>query len=211
MAQYKPLPFWRRQFYVHPIQRKYFFLSLVPLVLCAFLVIFLVFIPLNLGLRAAVPDAEKAAILKQIYALGLGIWPAFFISMLACGVLSFFITNKFAGPLYRIEQILRKTKDGDIPISVRIRQSDDLQEFVQLLDATFKTISSTLVAIKEQQALAAREITALQRKISPGSNAEILRALEGIGRNHREVESILANFKLPTLQPANPESPTTPE
>ncbi len=206
MAQYKPLPFWRRKFYVHPIQRKYFFLSLVPLTICAFLVIFLLFIPLNVSLRGPAPDLEKAAILEQMYGLGVGIWPAFLISMLACSILSFFITHKFAGPLYRIEQILRKTKDGDIPISVRIRRSDDLQEFVQLLDATFKTIASTLLAIKEQQALAAKEIATLQLKIRAGSNGEILQALEGIGRNHREVENILANFKLPTFQPANPEA-----
>jgi hypothetical protein len=198
-----PPPFYRRRFYVHPIQRKYFFVFLFPLTICAFLVIFLTFIPLNLDLRGSATDLQKAAILAEIQALSVTIWPAFLISMLACGILSFFITHKFAGPLYRIEQILRKTKEGDLPLSVRIRQSDDLQEFVALLDGTFKTIASALIAIKEQQALAVREIATLQRRVEGGSHGEIARGLEGIGRNLKEVENILTNFRLPSPPASN--------
>ncbi|MFQ5881713.1 MAG: hypothetical protein ACE5I9_04485 [Candidatus Methylomirabilales bacterium] len=190
---------WRRSFYVHPIQRKYFFLSLVPLIVCAFLLIFLVFIPLNLALLGPAPDPEKAAILGQIYALAVRIWPAVLISMLVSGLLSFFVTHKFAGPLYRIEQVVRRIAEGDLPLSIRVRRHDDLQEFAALLDGAFGTITSALTAIREQEALAAKELTALQGNVKAGLKdaGGILQGLEVMGRRHREVENILANFRLP--------------
>ncbi|MFQ5656188.1 MAG: hypothetical protein ACE5G5_01450 [Candidatus Methylomirabilales bacterium] len=194
------LPFWRRRFYVHPIQRKYFLLTLWPLAFCAFLVILSVFAPLNLALHGSSNAIERMAILQQIYALGTRIWPAFIISMAACGIHSFFVTNRFAGPIYRIEQILKRVEDGDLPVAVRIRRGDDLQDFAGNLDSAFRTISSTLTAIKEQQAQAAKEIAALHEKAKAGLNGEVVKGLEMIGRNQRELETILANLKTPKPQ-----------
>jgi len=198
MAQGAPA-FWRRKFYVHPIQRKYFFLSLVPLVFCAFLMSLLVFVPLNLALQGPSPDLEKVAALGQLQgAGGVRIWLAIFLSMAVSALMSFFVTHKFAGPLYRIEQILRKVEQGHLPAAVRIRRGDDIQEFADVVESAFKVITLALTAIKEQQALAANELAALQGKVTAGSNGEILRRLDGIVRNHKEIENILANFKIHT-------------
>ncbi|MFQ5741823.1 MAG: hypothetical protein ACE5JX_22735 [Acidobacteriota bacterium] len=200
MAQNIRPPFWRRKFYVHAIQRKYFFLSMMPLVYCAFLLIILAFAPESLALQGpAAADAGRVSILGQSYPLGgVRIWLAVIISMLACSLHSFFVTHKFAGPLYRFEQVLQKVKEGDFPVSVRIRQGDDLQEFAGHLDSALRTIASALNGIKEQQALAVQEVGALQGKVTGEANGEVLRGLEGIGRNLKEVEIILANFKLPS-------------
>lgn len=205
MAQLGRRHFWRRKFYVHAIQRKYFFLSLVPLVVCAFLMIFLVFFPLLLGVWGSASEPEKAATLGQIFAMGgIRIWLAIFISMLVSGLLSYFVTNKFAGPLYRIEQVLRGVADGNLPTTVRIRRGDDLQDFAGLFEKAFRTITSTLTAMKEQQALAVKELAALQGRVKIGFNGEILQELEGIGRHLKTVENILANLTS-TLQAPNPE------
>ncbi len=101
------VPFWRRKFYVRPIQRKYFYLALVPLIVCAFLLILLVFVPVFWAVNGPTPNLDQAAVLRQIYGMaGLRIWAAVIVSMLAACLLSFIATYKFAGPLYRIEQIL---------------------------------------------------------------------------------------------------------
>lgn len=196
MAQDAP-PFWRRKFYVHPIQRKYFFLSLVPLLVFASAMALLVFVPLNLALRGPSPDFEKVAALGQLQgAGGVRIWLAIFLSMAVSALMSFFVTHKFAGPLYRIEQILRKVEQGDLPAAVRIRRGDDIQDFADVVESAFKAITSALTAIKEQHALAVKEVAALQGKVTADSNGEILRRLDGIVRNHKEIETILANFKI---------------
>jgi methyl-accepting chemotaxis protein len=200
------IPFWRRKFYVHPIQRKYFYLALVPLIVCACLLIILLFAPVFWALQGPSPDLDTAAALGQIYGPGgMRIWFAVIFSMLTACLLSFIATHKFAGPLYRIEQILRKVEDGNLPVSVQIRRDDDIQEFARALDSAFKTIAVALTAIKEQQARADAELVVLQGKVKAGLNGEILQGLEGISRNHRELESILANFNLPKPQAPTPE------
>ncbi|MCH7896256.1 MAG: hypothetical protein V3R69_01500 [candidate division NC10 bacterium] len=200
--------FLRRRYNVHPIQRTYFSHFLAPLLFFAFFLILLAFLPLDATLQGAGPGPENAQPLGQVHVLwDFRIWLALLISMFASGLLSYHVTNKFAGPLYRIEQTLRKTKEGDLPLSVRIRSGDELQELVELLDGTFKRFASALIAINEQQTLATKELTAVAGKVKPGSDGEITQALAGIGSNLREVESILANFKLPTGQAPNPEPP----
>lgn len=198
MKQY--VSWWRRRFYVHPIQRKYLFLSLVPLVVCAFLVIMLLFIPLKLTLLGPASGLEKAATEAQIYALAARIWPAFLISLLVCGTLSVFVTHKFAGPIYRIEGVLQRIAEGDLPVSIRIRNRDDLQEFAGFFDNGFGMITSALRTIGEQQALALKELAAIKGKIEAGVNddGEIVHGVEVIAHCHREVENTLANFGFPT-------------
>ena len=205
MTQHERRPSWRRRkFYVHPIQRKYFFLSLIPLVVCGFLLVCLIFFPLPMALWGTSTDPEQAATLGPISAIGVvRIWLAIIISMIASGFLSYFATNKFAGPLYRIEEILRGVSEGNLPTTVRIRRGDDLQDFVGLFDSAFGKIASTLTAIKEQQASALKELAPLQGKVKAGSGGEILQDLEEIGRNLKVVDDILANLRS-TFHAPNP-------
>lgn len=198
-------PFWRRRFYVHPIQRKYFFLSLFPLVVCGFLLVFLVFFPLHMALWESASDPEKAAILSQIQSLSVPIMLALLISMLVSSVMSFFVTHRLGGPLYRIEQILHGVTDGEFPTGVRFRRDDDLQDFAGLFDKAFKTISAAMGAVTEHQAHAAKELAELHRKVNAELDGEVLEGLEEISRSHREVQHILENFKLPSLPASRPE------
>lgn len=193
-------PFWRRKFYVHPIQRKYFFLSLFPLVVCGFLLVFLVFFPLHIALWESASDTEKSVILSQIRSLSVPVMLALLISMLVSSVMSFFVTHRLGGPLYRIEQILRGVTDGRLPTAVRIRRDDDLQDFAGLFDKAFKTISAAMGAVTEHQAHAAKELAELHKKVKVEMDGEVLAGLEEISRSHQEVQHILENFKLPSLQ-----------
>ncbi|MFQ5801765.1 MAG: hypothetical protein ACE5JQ_02575 [Candidatus Methylomirabilales bacterium] len=192
--------FWRRKFYVHPIQRKYFFLSLVPLVVCGFLLVFLVLFPLHLTLWGTATDPEKAAILAQIQNLSVPIMLALLIAMLVSSIMSFFVTHRLGGPLYRIEQILHEVEAGRLPTSVRIRRDDDLQDFAGLFDRAFRTISSAMTAVTEHQAHAAKELAELHSKVKAELDGEVLQGLEEVSRSHKEVQHILENFKLPSLQ-----------
>ena len=190
------IPLWKRTFYVHPIQRKYCFLSLIPLIVCAFLLVLLVFVPENLTLRGAIFDAEQAATLAQLHALGARVWPAVLISMLVSSLLSFLVTNKFAGPLWRIERVMRRVAEGEIPPSFRVRRADDLQEFAALLDEAFGTIAAALAAIREQEARASQALAAIREKVNVQLTdaQEVLQGLEVIAESQTEVDQVLAKF-----------------
>lgn len=190
------IPLWKRTFYVHPIQRKYCFLSLIPLIVCAFLLLLLVFVPENLTLRGAGFEAEQAATLAQLHALGARVWPAVLISMLVSSLLSFLVTNKFAGPLWRIERVMRRVAEGELPQSFRVRRADDLQEFAALLDGAFGTITAALTAIREQEALRAKALAAIRGKVTAGisDTQDVLQGLEAMAQSQTEVDQVLAKF-----------------
>jgi methyl-accepting chemotaxis protein len=201
-------PVLRRRFNVHPIQQKYFFLSLVPLFFFGATLILLVLFPLNFALMGPDPELKHPTTLREVFTLmDARIWLALVISMFVSCLLSYVATHKFAGQIYRIEQILRKGKEGNLPLSVRVRRDDDLQELAALLDGNFKKTTSALAEIMEQQALAAKELTAVQGNVKAGLSGEMIVAgLEGIGQRLQEVERILAHFKIPEAQASHPKS-----
>jgi methyl-accepting chemotaxis protein len=194
------IPWWKRKFYVHPIQRKYFALSLIPLVICTLLLILLLFVPLKLTLLSLDFGPEKSAIINNIYPLVSLIWPAAVISMLVYAVVFYFVTHGLIGPLPRLEAIFRKIAEGDlIHRSIRVRPKDDLKEFVGLMDGAFGTLISALTTIRNQEGLAVRELAALQERIREGLNdaGQILQTIEGTIARQKEMEKVLAYFKFP--------------
>jgi methyl-accepting chemotaxis protein len=201
-------PVFRRKFNVHPIQQKYFFLSLLPLLFFGATLILLVLFPLNVALMGPDPELQNPRTLREVFTLmDARIWLALVISMLVSCVLSYFVTHKFAGQLYRIEQILRKGKEGNLPLSVRVRRDDDLQEFAELLDDNFRKTTSALAEIMEQQALAAKELTAVRGNVKAGLAGEmVLAGLDNIGQRLQEVKGILTHFKVPEGQAARPKT-----
>lgn len=184
----------RRRYNIHPIQRRYFSLFLAPLLFFAFFLILLALTPFS------VTSEKGIAVLRDFR-----VWLAILISMTASGLLSYFVTNKFAGPVYRIEQTLRRFTEGDFPAAVRVRTDDELQELAQLLDGTFKKFGAALRAINERNDLAVKALAAVQDKVKAESHGDVLEGLDEIGKNLREVESVLANFKLPAPQDPRPE------
>ena len=201
----------RRRFNVHPIQQKYCFLSLVPLLFFGATLVLLILFPLNVALMGPDPEVQNPRTLREVFTLmDARIWLALVISMLVSCVTSYFVTHKFAGQVYRIEQILRKGKEGSLPLSVRVRRDDDLQELAELLDGNFKKTTSALAEIMEQQALAAKELTAARGNVKAGLGGEmILKGLENVGQRLHEIEGILAHFKIPKAQDPHLESRQT--
>ncbi len=192
-------PWWRRRYFVHPIQRKYFFLSLVPLIACASLLLIGFFMPLRSALVRS--DGESSFYLWEAYMLAIRIWPAVIISMVAAGLVSFVITNRFAGPIFRLERIMREMAAGQLPrLPIRVRQGDDFQEFARYLDTSFTLISDALTGIREQEEHAAQELAALDGQMQSDllDTREIFQRLEAIGRHQKEVEKTLSQFTFPT-------------
>lgn len=190
---------WHRTYIVHPIQRRFFFLSLVPLAICSSLIGLLVFAPLNLSFLGSAADPEK---LRHIHALGARIWPAVLISVVASGLLSFVATNQFGGPLHRIEKAVRRIAHGELPNSIRVQQDDDLGELPALLNEACGRIASALTGIRQEEAEAAEELAALHRKAKAGLRdpTAIVQGLHKISHHLREVERTLTEFRLPRAE-----------
>jgi methyl-accepting chemotaxis protein len=134
----------RRRFLVHGIQRKYIFLSLVPLLISSFLIIVFLFIPLDVLLYSSASPAAREAIVQDLRALGFRIWPAIFLAMLVSTFLSVFVTHRFAGPLYRFHQVVEQIAAGDLSSGFKLRKGDDLVELETALNRAIASLAATM-------------------------------------------------------------------
>lgn len=183
----------RRRFYVHGIQRKYIFLSLVPLIMSSFLIIVFLFVPLDVLLYSSASPAAKEAIVQDLRALGFRIWPAIFLAMLVSAFLSVFVTHRFAGPLYRFHQVVEQIAAGDLSRGFKLRKGDDL---VELETALNRAIESLAVTIQEAHRPLDDLTVRLETLSKQGRGGPLEQDLTALLERAREVHKALGRLKI---------------
>ncbi len=187
-----------RKFYVHPIQRKYLVLSLVPLILCSFAIIGLTTLSGHLGLSGTGSELERAARASCVSSLGRSFWPAVFITMLVVAGLSVLASHAVGGPLVRLEAIGKRLAAGELPESVRIRRGDDLQGMASSLDEAVRALRATLLRIQGNEEQARQGLSRLEQVLAGGRAASPALAphLEEIGTHLAQIEAAVQSFRL---------------
>lgn len=79
------------------------------------------------NLKALEPAAEEFLILHR------RIWPAAIFSFAAVFVYCLVFSRRIAGPVYRIDTVLRQMLRGEFPAGIRFRDNDYFQPTAQLL------------------------------------------------------------------------------
>lgn len=187
---------WHRRFYVHPIQRKYLYLSLVPLIICSLAIIALTFLPMQLLLLGRASDLDKALVASCLSSVGSRLWPALFVSMLLAAVLSVFASHALGGPLYRLESIGQRLAAGEFTVPIRVREGDDLEGMAAVLDQAVGNLREALVRIREQEGVARARVAALQEALAKGQvpAATLSGHLHEISAHLKGIEEALRPF-----------------
>lgn len=186
---------WRRQYFVHPLQRKYLTLSLIPLLICSVAIIALAFLPLHLLVWERPGEFDAVVVSSCLGLVGQRMWPAIFLSMLLVAGLSVLATHAVAGPLIRLEQIGRQLAAGELPGTVRIREGDDLQEIAGDLNTLVGSLRETITEVRNQTGQARAALEAL--RANPEASVQgPTRELEG---HLAGIEAALKPFRLQPL------------
>ena len=102
-----------------------------------------------------------------------------FVSMVAGVFLAFFLPQKIAGPLYRVEKDLQAVKGGDLTVIIKLRKQDTLKSFVAVINEVIADLNQ---GAKKLQA----DSQALQDAIAKEDDAAAAAAAErlhkGLGR-----------------------------
>lgn len=188
----------RKKYFIHEIQRKYIFISLVPLIISAFLIILFLFVPLDIVVFYTGPAAEKQAAVAQLRTLGIRVWPAIFLAMLVSGLLSVYITHKFAGPMYRFEQTVKEIAEGDLSVRIRLRKGDDFTQLESLLNKAFGRVDAMVSEIKEEHTQLRTKLEALRTDIKERNPSldEISGQMESLLEGHKRLSQRLGQFRL---------------
>ena len=160
MAKYK-----RRNYFIDKqFQTKYIILSIVMLLIYTLLFAVVLFAPFALQLSSDAPLAEQTAAARTLLTLHGSVWPALGIVILIMSSLSIFITHRVAGPVYRFKKVLAEISGGNLDISVKLRDKDDLKDlaeefnlvigdlrrFVKALQEDYETLSSCISELEDK-------------------------------------------------------------
>jgi methyl-accepting chemotaxis protein len=192
----------RKRFYVHSIQRKYAILTCLLLMAYTFVLAVALFLPPALKLGSGLPLEEQALAATQFIALSDRLWPAILLSVPAFMLLSIWITHRLGGPIYRLEQSLKRIASGDLGLEVRFREGDDLQELAALVNQVVRQKEDALHTV---QAVHQRLLETLGGVRSKSFTPEQLsQVLEQIDIQIEDIETLLKRYKLGPPE-SNPE------
>jgi len=64
------------------------------------------------------------------------------VSLVAGGLLAFFLPQKIAGPIFRIEKELQLVRDGDLTVVIKLRKHDTLKSFAAKINEVIADLNS---------------------------------------------------------------------
>jgi len=115
--------------------------NLMVFLLFFFLGIILVFAPSMFGLLTGESLESLAPAASEFLILHHRIWPAVVIVLVGMFAYTIVISHRIAGPIYRINEVLRKMIGGEFPDSVTFRKNDYFQETAALLETLSKRLA----------------------------------------------------------------------
>jgi nitrate reductase NapE component len=115
--------------------------NLMVFLLFFFLGIFLVFAPSMFGLLTGESLESLAPAASEFLILHHRIWPAVVIVLIGMFAYTIVMSHRIAGPIYRINEVLRKMIGGEFPDSVTFRKNDYFQETAALLATLSKQLA----------------------------------------------------------------------
>lgn len=103
--------------------------------------ILVVFAPSMFGLLTGsdLSDLEPAA--QEFLILHRRIWPAVLVVLAGVFIYTLLLSHRIAGPIHRINQVLKMLVRGEYPDSVTLRKGDHFHQTAELLDHLSKQLA----------------------------------------------------------------------
>ncbi len=188
----------RRQFLIHKgFQFELMFISFAY-ILFVFLVIgTYLFLPSMVEMNEHVRGSEMSFLAAERFLyLHEQFWPALLFSFLAIGCHSVFVSHRIAGPLYRFKVIFNSIKGGEVPSPIRLRRRDYLYLEMASINDMLEQLREKLADIQDAQGQLNQSILECKESVSSSSTNEIIRKMEALVGQGKEVEEKLAYFKV---------------
>ena len=196
---------WR--LYVHKVQQRYAIMVAVLLLAYSGVIFGLALVgpSITLSPKAAsqLPLSERAAFATRVLFGTGGSFPAIVIVLVPGAVLfSFYLTHRFAGPLYRLEVSAKEWAEGNLALRARLRQGDDLQELADALNAVLTQVDQSLGEIRNRRTTEQGILQAYLEEVrkQPPSERVKLEELELVAKEGEQIDLVLQKFRLSAPQ-----------
>ena len=159
------------------------------------------------GVRASPEPKNSSAsatvqktVAQDIEALGIRIWPAIFLGMLVSAFLSVLVTvivtHRFAGPLYRFEQVIDRMAAGGFFSGFTLRRGDDLVGLETALNRAIGNLAETVQEARSRLGDLTARIETLVRSGGDGFAHDRQQDLAALLQKAQQAQTALARFKV---------------
>ena len=110
----------------------------------------------------------------MLLTLHKSIWPALGAVILIMSSVSIFITHKIAGPVYRFKQTLAEISGGNLDVSIKLRDKDDLKDLAEEFNLVIGDLRGFVSTLRDDYETMSSCINELEEKIKKNqvSNAD---------------------------------------
>jgi methyl-accepting chemotaxis protein len=146
----------RRNFFIkQELQGRYMLIFFIFIVLGS-LIYAAIFSMLTADSFTIVYKDNNLTLGKTPYMLMAEMMKANWILILSGGVvgviIAMFLTHRFAGPIYKLESVVREMAAGNLLVDVRLRQGDEGKELASLINLLKETLSANVRSMRELSA-----------------------------------------------------------
>lgn len=163
----------------------YFFIILVILATTLFL-------PLIIQLKSGALSAiEKREVASQFLSLHSRVWLALVAVFALLAIHWVIVSNRIAGPLYRLRIILKAVTEGDLRVRATLRRNDYLQREADIINGMIAALRARITGIEKQSGEVRGGVAELRTAITGGSVEEIQQHIE---RLHAQVDRLTVSL-----------------
>jgi hypothetical protein len=153
--------------------------------------------PSILSLLTSSQTSDRAlSAASQILFLHSRFWPVLALALLLVTLDSIRITHKVAGPLFRLDRVLARIRQGRIPETVRLRKGDLLQDNFQRINATLELLRGHHREVRESRLALVESLRAVREAQAAGMNAELEHRLNDLAGKAERLAELSQRFDL---------------
>jgi methyl-accepting chemotaxis protein len=158
--------FKRRKYFIdRQFQTKYIILTILLLVIYTFLFVVILMFPYIVPLSFDAPLEEQAEAARMLLTLHKSIWPALGAVILIMSSVSILVTHKIAGPIYRFKKVLAEISGGNLDISIKLRDKDDLKDLAEEFNLVISDLRGSVATLRDDYETMSSCIIELEEKI----------------------------------------------
>jgi len=158
--------FRRRNFLIHPTYQLMSAFTVIMYILAySMLLGFLIFFPLEREFSAAADFREQLELAQQMLRLHGRVWPSILVIALLVGVHAVLAAHRTAGPLFRLQEILRAYVRGAFGLRMQLRRHDRFRELEACVNELGTSLEERSMRLEARRESAAKAVETLSRHL----------------------------------------------
>lgn len=127
------------------------------------------------------------------------IWPLLLLAIFMAAFFSLYMTHKFSGPVYRLEESAKQIVEGTLSLRIKLRDGDHLQELAALVNQSIIKLDEALIEIRNRNRMAEETLHALteQQGTKPTDETQQhVAAIQTALQECQAIKKVLGKFSL---------------